>query len=64
EIFICPEIAKEQSKVYGTKLKDELTLLLVHGLLHLIGYKDRKTDEKKGMRRMERKLVKELKACL
>lgn len=34
EILICPEVAKKQ----GTDFKKEVAFILIHGILHLLGY--------------------------
>ncbi|MCP4482348.1 MAG: rRNA maturation RNase YbeY [bacterium] len=57
EIFICPQVANFQAKDYGNTQEEELTLLIIHGLLHLIGYKDYTDDEKKLMRMEEDKML-------
>jgi probable rRNA maturation factor len=49
DIFICLPYAKKQAKRDGKKLDDELSLLVVHGFLHLLGYdheNDRKREQK------------------
>ncbi|MCL1834264.1 MAG: rRNA maturation RNase YbeY [Leptospirales bacterium] len=38
DIYISLEKASEQSSAYGVSLKDELKRLLIHGILHLLGY--------------------------
>jgi probable rRNA maturation factor len=43
EIVIAPGVAVSQAKRYGTDPGKELRKLLVHGLLHLLGY-DHETD--------------------
>lgn len=40
EIIICLPQAKRQAKKFGHSLKDELVVLLIHGILHLVGYDD------------------------
>jgi probable rRNA maturation factor len=37
-IIICLDIAKKASKLYKHNINDEIVLLFVHGLLHLLGY--------------------------
>ncbi len=44
DVIIAPEIAEAQAAEYGTTVEAELNLLLVHGVLHLLGY-DHETDE-------------------
>jgi rRNA maturation RNase YbeY len=38
DIVISPEVASEQARRYGTTLEREVRRLLVHGILHLLGY--------------------------
>lgn len=38
EIVICPGQVKENAEKFGTDFKKELTLVLIHGILHLLGY--------------------------
>ena len=38
DMYISLEKASEQSLDYGVSFKDELKRLLIHGILHLIGY--------------------------
>ncbi|MTI95655.1 MAG: rRNA maturation RNase YbeY [Firmicutes bacterium] len=39
EVYICWQRTTEQAAEYGYSLKRELSWLVIHGLLHLIGYK-------------------------
>jgi probable rRNA maturation factor len=55
-IVISLEYAKTAAKKYGHKIEDEIKLLFIHGLLHLLGY-DHETDN--GiMRKKEEELIK------
>jgi probable rRNA maturation factor len=38
DIVICLPVAREQADEAGHSLEDELALLTVHGVLHLLGY--------------------------
>lgn len=38
DIIIAVDVAEKQTQEYGTTLKEEISLLTVHGLLHLMGY--------------------------
>jgi probable rRNA maturation factor len=61
DIYISLEKASEQSLDYEVSLKDELKRLLVHGILHLIGYDHEISDkEDKRMRDMEDKIFNEI----
>jgi len=53
EVVICPEIVKKNAKEFGTTFKKELAKVLIHGILHILGY-DHETSEKKAME-MEKK---------
>ncbi len=53
DIYISVERVKENAKVFNTSFKEELNRVMVHGVLHLCGYKDKKTEEKKEMRAKE-----------
>ena len=44
DIVICPEVAQRQSDEYGHSLERELAFLVVHGMLHLLGF-DHETPE-------------------
>lgn len=49
DIFICLPYAKKQAKRDGKKLDEELSLLVVHGFLHLLGHDhgdDKKREQK------------------
>ncbi|MGZ3710208.1 MAG: rRNA maturation RNase YbeY [Bdellovibrionota bacterium] len=58
DIVISVERAIEQAKEQGHSLRAELDLLLVHGLLHLLGF-DHELGEREAarMRRMEKKIL-------
>lgn len=58
DIIISLERAAEQAKEKKIPYKKELEILLVHGILHLLGY-DHETTEREAlrMRRMERLLL-------
>lgn len=45
EIFICLPRAKRQARQLGHSLKQELAILLIHGILHLAGYHDNKIKQ-------------------
>ncbi len=53
DIMISVEMVKENAVQYNTTLKDELHRVMVHGLLHLLGYKDGSAQEKAAMRAKE-----------
>jgi len=53
DIYISIDRIKENSKLYNTSFNNELLRVMIHGVLHYLGYKDKTTDEKKIMRLKE-----------
>ncbi len=53
DIFISVERVKENAILYNTTFTDELHRVLIHGILHYCGYKDKTEDEKTQMRSKE-----------
>jgi rRNA maturation RNase YbeY len=58
DVVISIETACRQAQRLGTSLEEELDVLVVHGLLHLIGYEHTSTrKEAKRMWKKQRSLV-------
>lgn len=57
EIFISFEDAIINSKKYRVSLNNELIRLIIHGILHLLGYNDKTASEKKIMKSLENQLT-------
>jgi probable rRNA maturation factor len=49
DVVLCPAIAAEQAERRGTGLRDEVELLLVHGILHLLGHDHAEPHERAVM---------------
>jgi probable rRNA maturation factor len=45
DIVICPEVALAQAQAAGHSRDEEISLLLTHGILHLLGYDHAEPDE-------------------
>jgi probable rRNA maturation factor len=61
DIVINLHKTKRQAQEYGHSFYDELNRLLIHGLLHLIGYDHEKTgNDAQKMKRKERELLERL----
>lgn len=58
DIAIAPAVALRNSRKFGRALDDELRILILHGMLHLMGY-DHETDSGQ-MERRERRMRREL----
>lgn len=61
EILISLNDAHDNSKKFKTSFKDELIRLIIHGVLHLLGYKDAKVKERKVMKTKENLLLRKYK---
>ena len=57
DVIIAPEIAQKQSEEMGTTVEAELNLLLVHGVLHLLGYVHEEEESERAMRAREESLL-------
>ena len=57
EIFISYEDAKINSIKYKNSVAEEIKRLVIHGILHLIGYNDMKAKDFKKMKKLENKLL-------
>lgn len=53
DLFISTDRVLDNSKVMGEMFHVELNRVVVHGVLHLMGYKDKSVDEEKLMRDKE-----------
>ena len=53
DIFISTERVKENATKYNVPFNNELNRVIIHGVLHLLGYKDKTEKEKKIMRKKE-----------
>jgi len=59
DIFISVERAKENAAIFKTAKISELLRLLIHGALHLCGYKDKTKKDSQKMRMLENKYLNE-----
>lgn len=59
DIVIAPDVASRQTQEFGTTFEEEISLLLVHGLLHLCGYDHIEDDEAEVMEAREAELLAE-----
>jgi probable rRNA maturation factor len=53
DIFISVERVKDNADDFKVSFQDELHRVMIHGVLHYMGYKDKSNDEKKMMRNQE-----------
>lgn len=57
DVVICPAVAERQAQEFGQTLEEELALLLVHGILHLLGYDHELDDDADRMEARERLIL-------
>ena len=57
DMFICRNIIKKNAEIYNKDFVEELQYIVIHGLLHLIGYSHEKNDKLKAY---ETKLMKKI----
>lgn len=53
DVFVCPETAQKYIQEHGGDAYQELTLYVIHGLLHLLGYDDIDEEDRQTMRQAE-----------
>jgi len=64
EIFISKETVLNNSKRFFVSFEDEILRVIIHGVLHLIGYNDHSNEEKKIMREKENEYLDRVKNLL
>jgi probable rRNA maturation factor len=57
DIVLCPAFAREQAKAAGHGFADELHMLTVHGVLHLLGYDHADPDQEREMFGLQNELL-------
>lgn len=58
EIYISEERVRDNADDFNVNFIDELHRVIIHGVLHLCGYKDKTSSEEVKMREMENKALK------
>jgi rRNA maturation RNase YbeY len=64
DIFISLDTVKSNSEKFNTDCQNELYRVIIHGILHLCGYKDKSPKDKKLMREKENGALLELEKIL
>jgi len=57
DMFICRNVIKKNAEIYNKDFIEELQYIVIHGLLHLIGYSHEKNDK---LKTYESKLMKKI----
>jgi len=59
DVVICPDVARKQGDTAGHGMEQELKILLVHGILHLLGFDHLEPEEEAEMFALQGKIVKD-----
>lgn len=57
DLAVCVDVARTEAARRGRPVADELTLYILHGLLHLLGHDDRDDGSRRRMWRVQRRLL-------
>lgn len=57
DIVICPWVAEQQALAAGHSTMEEMLLLTIHGILHLLGYDHMVPDQQRQMFGLQRQLL-------
>jgi probable rRNA maturation factor len=57
DIFISTERVLDNAKDYGVSFLEELQRVMIHGVLHFLGFKDKTGTDQKEMTRQENKAL-------
>lgn len=57
DVIICPAVAERNARQHGGNFEDEMVLLVVHGVLHVLGMDHAEPEETAAMQARERSLI-------
>lgn len=57
EIYLCPTKIRQQAQDFSVKISEELARVVVHGLLHLVGYDHGVVKDANKMFKLQEKIV-------
>ena len=60
DIYISLDTVKTNAELYGVKADEELRRIIIHGLLHLCGFRDKTDEERSQMQQAEDKALSHL----
>jgi len=64
EVYISVDTVMRNSAKYGTSFYEEIIRVMIHGTLHLLGYTDGSSENRKIMFDFQEELVKEIKRII
>lgn len=59
DVVLCPQVAAAQARQHGHSAQAEIELLVVHGILHLLGYDHAEPDEEAEMFGLQGELLRD-----
>lgn len=59
DIYISVDRVRENARELGIPYRDELIRVIIHGALHLCGFKDKTKAQKQAMRELENKSIRD-----
>ncbi len=60
DVIICPVIARQNARKQDKDFEEEIALLVLHGILHILGYDHACSDDSNIMRSREKQLLADL----
>lgn len=57
DVVVCPSMAAAQAPLHGKTIDEEIALLVVHGVLHLLNYDHAEPDDETTMKSREQELL-------
>ncbi len=60
DIVVSLETTKRQARVFGNSFTYELCFYICHGILHIMGYRDKSKREAEQMERMQKRILKQI----
>jgi probable rRNA maturation factor len=57
DVVVCPKVARRQAPEHAGSYDDEMALLVVHGVLHVLGHDHAEVEETERMQARERELL-------
>lgn len=57
DVVVCPEVAERQARALGHSTFEEVTTLMAHGILHLLGHDHADADGERAMASAQSRLV-------
>lgn len=60
DVVISVDSAKRNAKLFGSNIKEEMAIYIIHGMLHLLGFNDTTTAGRKKMVSKEKDILRRL----